>query len=102
LKVALHSCLQWIYIIIDDSGGGRVVQASPRGRFLSGYSLADKGKSSLLSQFVDGKYDEHLLSTIGVDFKFRRVRVGSDEVKLQIWDTAGIVLLMQARRPFGR
>jgi hypothetical protein len=30
------------------------------------------------------------------------VRVGSDEVKLQIWDTAGIVLLMQARRPFGR
>lgn len=43
----------------------------------------------MLSQFVDGKYDEHLLSTIGVDFKFRRVKIGNEEIKLQIWDTAG-------------
>ena len=42
---------------------------------------------------VDGKYDEHLLSTIGVDFKFRRVKVGKEEIKLQIWDTAGTTLL---------
>lgn len=54
-----------------------------------GITSITTGKSSLLSQFVDGKYDEHLLSTIGVDFKFRRVKVGSEDIKLQIWDTAG-------------
>ena len=51
--------------------------------------MLDLGKSSIISQFVDGKYDEHLLSTIGVDFKFRRVKLGKEEIKLQIWDTAG-------------
>ena len=38
---------------------------------------------------MDGKFDDKLLSTIGVDFKFRKVKIGSEEVKLQIWDTAG-------------
>jgi GTPase SAR1 family protein len=48
---------------------------------------------------VDGKFDEQLLSTIGVDFKFRRVKIGNDEVKLQIWDTAGTRVSMQGSRP---
>lgn len=47
----------------------------------------------MLCHFVDGKFDEKLLSTIGVDFKFRRVTVDNEEVKLQIWDTAGTNLL---------
>ena len=51
---------------------------------------------------MDGKFDEQLLSTIGVDFKFRRVKIGSEEVKLQIWDTAGNACLTQARRPSAR
>lgn len=48
---------------------------------------------------MDGKFDEQLLSTIGVDFKFRRVKIGSEEVKLQIWDTAGKVRFTQDKRP---
>jgi GTPase SAR1 family protein len=53
-----------------------------------------------LCQFVDGKFDEQLLSTIGVDFKFRRVKIGSDEVKLQIWDTAGTFTSIKVNRHF--
>lgn len=51
---------------------------------------------------MDGKFDEQLLSTIGVDFKFRRVKIGSEEVKLQIWDTAGKTCFIQVRKPFDR
>lgn len=47
------------------------------------------GKSSLLNRFVDKIYSESFLSTIGVDFKFKRVKIDNNEVKLQIWDTAG-------------
>lgn len=47
------------------------------------------GKSSLLLRFADDSFNECYISTIGVDFKIRTVRVGGKTVKLQIWDTAG-------------
>jgi Ras-related protein Rab-1A len=47
------------------------------------------GKSSLLVKFVDNTYDEHYISTIGVDFKIKTVDVDGRKCKLQIWDTAG-------------
>ena len=47
------------------------------------------GKSSLLIRFVDNIWSDHLLSTIGVDFKFKSMTVNGNKVKLQIWDTAG-------------
>lgn len=56
------------------------------------------GKSSLLCQFVDNKFDDQLLSTIGVDFKFRRVKIGNEEVKLQVWDTAGNGFISKVKR----
>jgi len=52
------------------------VQISFSRRLSSGYKLNKLGKSSLLCQFVDGVFDDKLLSTIGVDFKFRRVKIG--------------------------
>jgi len=36
------------------------------------------GKSSLLNRFVDKIYSESFLSTIGVDFKFKRVKIDSN------------------------
>ena len=36
---------------------------------------ASVGKSSILIRFVDDEFHESLLSTIGVDFKFRRMKV---------------------------
>jgi Ras-related protein Rab-1A len=47
------------------------------------------GKSSLLFRFIDSKFVESTLSTIGVDFKFRTLTIKNQRVKLQIWDTAG-------------
>lgn len=47
------------------------------------------GKSCLLLRFADDAFTESYISTIGVDFRFRTVKVGDKFVKLQIWDTAG-------------
>lgn len=47
------------------------------------------GKSCLLLRFADDSFTESYISTIGVDFRFRTVKVGDKYVKLQIWDTAG-------------
>lgn len=47
------------------------------------------GKSCLLLRFADDSFTENYISTIGVDFRFRTVKVDKKTVKLQIWDTAG-------------
>ena len=47
------------------------------------------GKSCLLLRFADDTFTDTYVSTIGVDFRFRNVKVGDKQVKLQIWDTAG-------------
>ena len=40
-------------------------------------------------RFADDTFTENYVSTIGVDFRFRTVKVDKKTVKLQIWDTAG-------------
>ncbi|XP_050425595.1 ras-related protein ORAB-1 [Adelges cooleyi] len=47
------------------------------------------GKSCLLLRFADDTYTDSYISTIGVDFKIRTIRLDNKTVKLQIWDTAG-------------
>ena len=39
----------------------------------------------------DDAFTESYISTIGVDFRFRTVKIDGKTVKLQIWDTAGQV-----------
>ena len=41
------------------------------------------------NEFQDDAFTESYISTIGVDFRFRTVKVDKKTVKLQIWDTAG-------------
>lgn len=41
----------------------------------------------------DDAFTESYISTIGVDFRFRTVKMDKKTVKLQIWDTAGQVRL---------
>ncbi|KAL7555796.1 hypothetical protein ACA910_002262 [Epithemia clementina (nom. ined.)] len=50
---------------------------------------ASVGKSSMLLRFTDDSFDEHIQSTIGVDFKVKHLQVEDKKVKLTIWDTAG-------------
>lgn len=47
------------------------------------------GKSCLLLRFAEDKFNENFLTTIGIDFKVRKVTIDDAKVKLQIWDTAG-------------
>lgn len=43
----------------------------------------------MLLRFTDDSFDEHIQSTIGVDFKVKHLDVQDKRVKLTIWDTAG-------------
>jgi len=47
------------------------------------------GKTSLLHQFVDEKFDPQFITTIGIDFKRKLVDAAGKRVMLQLWDTAG-------------
>jgi len=50
---------------------------------------ASVGKSSMLLRFTDDSFDDHIQSTIGVDFKVKHLDMSGKRVKLTIWDTAG-------------
>mmetsp|Transcript_13034 Transcript_13034/g.26467 ORF Transcript_13034/g.26467 Transcript_13034/m.26467 type:complete len:217 (+) Transcript_13034:68-718(+) len=50
---------------------------------------AAAGKTCLLQQFADNKFDCSQMPTIGVDFKIKTIQVHDKSVKLQLWDTAG-------------
>ena len=47
------------------------------------------GKTSLLLRFSDDIFSTNPLSTIGVDFKIKTLKVDDKLIKIQIWDTAG-------------
>lgn len=47
------------------------------------------GKTALLLRFADDSFSTDYISTIGVDFRTRTIKIGSKIVKLQLWDTAG-------------
>lgn len=50
---------------------------------------AGVGKSCLLLQFTDKRFQPVHDLTIGVEFGARMIRIDDKQVKLQIWDTAG-------------
>jgi len=48
------------------------------------------GKTSLLRRYVDGKFDESTLMTVGVDFFLKQVELDSGiKCALQLWDLGG-------------
>ncbi|MHA1799913.1 MAG: GTP-binding protein [Candidatus Helarchaeota archaeon] len=47
------------------------------------------GKTSLLLRYIENRFEEEYLSTIGVDFYIQNINIDNKEVKLQIWDTGG-------------
>lgn len=52
-------------------------------------TIAGVGKSCLLLQFTDKRFQPVHDLTIGVEFGARMVTIDNKQVKLQIWDTAG-------------
>ena len=47
------------------------------------------GKSSIFSQYVDNNYSELTISTMGLDFKIKTIKIDDKYIKLQLWDTGG-------------
>jgi small GTP-binding protein len=47
------------------------------------------GKTSIVYRYFENKFNESILSTIGIDFKTKYIKVRDASVKVVIWDTAG-------------
>lgn len=47
------------------------------------------GKTSLVRQYCEGRFETSRVSTIGVDFQTKVITLPNGEVKLSIWDMAG-------------
>ena len=47
------------------------------------------GKTSLLLNYTDNYEVGTHVATVGIDFKFKTIKVKDMDVKLQIWDTSG-------------
>ena len=48
------------------------------------------GKTSLLRRYATGKFDTSTLSTIGVDFETKKIRIGDEvDILLNLWDFGG-------------
>ena len=48
------------------------------------------GKTSFIQRYTRGVFSMSTQATVGVDFAFQTVSVDGQEVRVQIWDTAGI------------
>ena len=47
------------------------------------------GKTSLLLNYTDNYYVGSHVATVGIDYKFKSIKIKDIDVKLQIWDTSG-------------
>lgn len=47
------------------------------------------GKTCLLLRYTNDSFSPTFITTIGIDFKVKTVKVEDKTVKLQVWDTAG-------------
>lgn len=47
------------------------------------------GKSSLIHRITDNTFKQSLVSTVGVDYKVRKLQINGENVQVQLWDTAG-------------
>ncbi|WZZ23746.1 hypothetical protein YC2023_007147 [Brassica napus] len=81
------------YIIIGDTGEPASTTDHTRSIWLLilhvVFSVSGVGKSCLLLQFTDKRFQPVHDLTIGVEFGARMVTVDGRPIKLQIWDTAG-------------
>ena len=47
------------------------------------------GKTCILRRYVEGQFFKNQISTIGIDFKSKNLKINNHEIRLNIWDTAG-------------
>ncbi len=59
---------------------------------------SDTGKTALRRHFIEGKHPNVLRPTMGTDFGYKTVRLGSIIVKLGLWDVSGKERFANVRR----
>ena len=74
------------YIIIGDTGKPHMHWKRLIMKLLL---ILGVGKSCLLLQFTDKRFQPVHDLTIGVEFGARLITIDNQQIKLQIWDTAG-------------
>ena len=47
------------------------------------------GKTSIVKRYCKNQFNESYISSIGIDFETKYIKVGEKTINLQIWDTAG-------------
>ena len=47
------------------------------------------GKTSILYRFADNVFNESHIPTVGIDYRFKSVKLQDQEVRLQIWEISG-------------
>lgn len=50
----------------------------------------NSGKTSLINRYVNNKFIDSYICTLGVDFFMKSIQIENTVVKFQIWDTAGM------------
>ncbi|MCA9918488.1 MAG: GTP-binding protein [Anaerolineales bacterium] len=55
------------------------------------------GKTSLIRQYCEGRFEQSRVATIGVDFQTKTVEIQGHTVKLSIWDMAGQIHFQSVR-----
>ena len=55
------------------------------------------GKTSLIRQYCEGRFEQSRVATIGVDFQTKTVEIKGRLIKLSIWDMAGQIHFQSVR-----
>lgn len=55
------------------------------------------GKSCILRRFTEAAFTTDAMSTVGVDFSSRMIVIDGHRLKLQLWDTAGLLFTCSMR-----
>ena len=58
------------------------------------------GKTSLINQYVNNKFEDEYLMTIGNDKMIKEIEINENKVRLEIWDTIGQESLRSANKIF--
>ena len=60
------------------------------------------GKTSLLSKYIDNKFTEVHITTIGVDNKYKEIIYNNMKINLNIWDSSGQEIYRSITKSFYR
>lgn len=60
------------------------------------------GKTSLIRQYCEGRFEQSRVATIGVDFQTKTIEIKGHKIKLSIWDMAGQIHFQSVRTGFYR